>query len=110
VKYRARRRFGKTVMEWVQYIVCAVILAVFFGGLVWCNASGCEGDRNEAKRIVENAGYTAVEVGGSKGYKCGRDDGKSNTFSALAPNGSYVEGTVCCSLSGCAKGCTLRFE
>ena len=91
--------------------VCAVIVAIsMIGGLVWCNQTGCEGDPERAKRVLESAGYKQIEVGGAHGRRCSDDDRESNTFTAFGPTGKYTEGVVCCSYEGCGKGCTIRLE
>lgn len=112
-KHNIRPRGWKRMSGIAQIAVYAfgtIVVLALIGGLTWCSQTGCEGDRDNARRIVESAGYDKVEVGGAHQWKCGRDDGRSNTFTAISPNGKYVEGVVCCSAMGCAKGCTLRFE
>lgn len=108
--HNIRPSWGKSTWTAVKYFLGVLVVIVFFGGLVWMNTAGCPGDREEAYHVVEGAGYTKIEIGGPRAFKCGRDDTNSNTFTAIGPNGHYVEGVVCCSFLGCAKGCTLRFE
>lgn len=107
---KRKSRLSRSIRSGLTAFFILLGTLVFFGGLIWSQTSGCSGDPDHAKRLVEDAGYTKVEVGGARGYRCGRDDNRSNTFSAIGPNGRYVEGVVCCSFMGCAKGCTLRFE
>lgn len=104
---RTRRvRFADKAFGYVVsgLVVLTVVAAVFFG------AVGCPGDADQAHRIVEDAGYTNITIGGAKPWRCGRDDARSNSFEAIAPSGRHVEGVVCCSMTGCMKGCTMRFE
>ena len=60
-----------------------------------------------AIRAVEAHGFRDVRLGGAKLLACEENE-SSRQFSAN-PAGKRVEGTVCCGLSGVAKGCTLRW-
>jgi hypothetical protein len=61
-----------------------------------------------AIRAVEANGFRDVVLGGAGAFAC--ESGESSRhFNATNPAGKRVAGTVCCGLSGVAKGCTLRW-
>lgn len=80
--------------------------------------SGCEmntenvsEDTNENNRIVgilENLGYTDIELGGMPMFECSEDDSIFASSKFMAMNDDIpVSGTVCCGLF--FKGCTVRY-
>lgn len=68
--------------------------------------TACTNSSN-AKRTLEDAGYTEVRTTGYGGpMACGEDDWSTTSFEALNPAGNKnVKGVVCC---GLIKGCTIR--
>lgn len=59
-----------------------------------------------AARVLENDGYTDIEITGYEVFMCGEDDDFSTGFVAKK-NGKVIEGAVC---SGFLKGNTIRLE
>jgi hypothetical protein len=88
--------------SWFVGIGFAVLLLV----LIVLEIRGCSGDAATARRIVEDAGYHDVKIGGPKRLSCGGDDLASNTFTATSTTGRTVHGVVCCGLLW--KNCTMR--
>ena len=66
-----------------------------------CTRSG------QAERILEENGYTNIDVGGYGFLSCSDDDVFRTNFTATSPNGKRVSGTVC---SGLLKSSTIRFD
>lgn len=62
------------------------------------------------ERILVQQGYTNIRMTGAPMWGCSDDDSMfaSSNFTATAPTGDDVEGTVCCGLV--FKGCTVRFD
>jgi hypothetical protein len=77
-----------------------IVFAMFF--LFSCD------DKATARRVLENNGYTDIELTGYKAFCCGDDDGYSTGFRARGQNGKIVTGCVCSSMF--QKGATIRFE
>jgi hypothetical protein len=69
--------------------------------------SSCD-DKETANRVLENNGYTNIELTGYKAFCCSEDDTFSTGFTATAPNGKTVSGCVCSTVY--TKGATIRFE
>ena len=65
-------------------------------------------DPEGAKRVLENQGYTNVEITGWKPFSGDKNDFYETGFRAKSPNGMTVEGTVTKGLL--FKGSTIRFE
>lgn len=64
-------------------------------------------DEDGAERILEENGYTDIEITGYKAFCCGEDDTFKTGFRATGPTGKPVSGCVC---SGWGKGGTIRFD
>ena len=77
-------------------IVTACILA-----LVGCTRE------DDTKRVLQQSGYTQVEITGWRPFAAGKDDTFSTGFRAKAPNGQTVTGTV---TGGILKGSTIRLD
>lgn len=60
-----------------------------------------------AIRILEQNGYTNIQMTGYSFFACSEDDTFATGFQATSPTGQVVEGTVC---SGLFKGATIRFN
>jgi hypothetical protein len=61
----------------------------------------------KATEVLTNQGYKDVKITGWNYMSCSKDDFFSTGFSAMAPGGKYVTGTVC---TGLLKGSTIRFD
>lgn len=66
-------------------------------------------DDEGAYKTLQSAGYSNIKIGGYSLWSCGKDDGASNTFTAMNPQGKVVSGVVCCGGPLSFKGCTIRF-
>jgi hypothetical protein len=93
------------VSDWKSY----ALLLGFVGAVVFHYARGCEGDHNRARKIIRSQGYPEVRIEGPAGWKCG-GEAESNKFIAVDQNGTMVKGVVCCSVLGCGKNCTIRWD
>lgn len=78
-----------------------MIAAVVALTLTGCTKPGA------TERILTEQGYTNIDAGGYGWLSCGQDDAFRTNFTATAPNGKRVSGTVC---SGWFKGHTVRFD
>lgn len=83
-----------------------VLLCVSAFLFVQCN--GCKVNDDRAIEAIEAAGMKNITLGGMDTWACGEGEG-SRHFEATNSLGSRVEGTVCCGLTGCGKGCTIRW-
>ena len=74
-------------------------------GAVALMLAGCT-SQDDARRALEGAGYTDIQLGGYAWLMC---DSKSDTFAteftAKGPTGRAISGAVC---SGFFKGSTIR--
>jgi hypothetical protein len=62
---------------------------------------------DDAHRILDEQGYTNIQIGGYVFMMCSVDDLFSTYFTATNAIGRQVTGAVC---SGLAKGSTIRFK
>lgn len=69
--------------------------------------SGCT-DPSNATRILEDNGYSQVQITGYNWMACSKDDTYHTGFTAVAPGGRHVSGTVCAGVF--FKNSTIRFE
>jgi hypothetical protein len=86
---------------------------IVVGLVVWIVAFAIEGNAvpagdQRAIDAIEAQGFRDVELGGAAMFSCGKNE-SSRKFVATNPADKRVEGTVCCGLTGVAKGCTLRW-
>ena len=58
---------------------------------------------------LNGAALRDAKLGTADIAACGEGE-SSRHFTALNMHGSRVEGTVCCGLTGVAKGCTIRWD
>lgn len=79
----------------------AICLVVLIGLGTGCTKSG------ETIRVLEQSGYSNIEITGWRPFAKSEDDFYSTGFRAKAPNGETVTGTVC---SGFFKGNTIRLD
>lgn len=84
-------------------IFTAVVVVGVAGAVL--SMSACT-DKKTARKTLDNAGYSDVEVGGYGFFACGRDDSFSTKFKARNPVGKEVSGVVC---NGWFKSGTIRF-
>lgn len=68
---------------------------------------GCIEPAN-AKRVLEDAGYSNVEIIGYDIFSCSDDDTLHTGFTATGPTGRPVRGTVCSGLF--FKNSTIRLK
>lgn len=81
-------------------IVCVMI------GLTAFNMRGLK-DVEGAKRVLEDQGYTHVNITGLRSFKCGGKDLWRTGFKATNDAGRTVHGTVCTTLF---KSSNIRFD
>jgi hypothetical protein len=67
--------------------------------------TSCNGNATSTT-ILEEQGYTNVEITGYNPFACSEDDMYRLNFTATSPNGTPVKGVVC---SAPLKGYTIRF-
>jgi len=68
---------------------------------------GCTQPDN-ARRVLESAGYTNVVMDGYDFFNCSQDDTYHDKFRATGQNGKPVSGVVCAGLW--FKGATIRLD
>jgi hypothetical protein len=78
-------------------------LLLFLAALV---LASCD-DPVNARRTLEDSGYSSIELTGGQVFGCSKDDGTATGFRAKNPVGRKVEGVVCCGFV--FKSCTVRF-
>ena len=81
-------------MKQLLAIICLCFLLV-----------SCDGNATSTE-ILEEQGYTNVEITGYNLFACSEDDMYRLNFTATNPNGTPVKGVVC---SAPLKGYTIRF-
>ena len=62
---------------------------------------------DRATEVLTAQGYSEIEITGYGWLDCSDDDAYATAFTATAPSGSKVDGTVC---SGWFKGNTVRLD
>jgi len=82
----------------MRMVAMVAVLLLFL--MTGCTNSG-------AKVALENQGYRNVTLTGYKFLKCSDDDIFHTGFTAIAPTGFEVHGTVC---EGIFKGKTIRID
>jgi hypothetical protein len=97
--------------RWALAGKIATVVAVLIGVVVWyfLAVNGVEVSDARALNALESSGFRDVKLGGADALACA-DGESSRHFTATNPRGRRVEGTVCCGLTGLAKGCTLRWD
>ena len=68
---------------------------------------GCNHSEEHAKDLLKQMNFTNVRLTGKAFLACSTEDIYQDNFSAIAPNGKLVTGTVC---SGIFKSSTIRFD
>jgi hypothetical protein len=61
----------------------------------------------DARRALEAAGHTDIEITGYRFFGCGQEDLFRTGFEALGPRDARVTGVVC---GGVFKGSTVRYD
>jgi hypothetical protein len=61
----------------------------------------------KAERVLNENGYTDIQMTGYSMFGCDKNDSFSDGFKAKSPSGKTVTGVVC---SGWFKGSTIRFD
>lgn len=68
--------------------------------------SACSVVPDSSRSILEEQGYTDVEITGVNLFSCSDDDMFRYNFTALNSNGKHIKGVVC---SAPFKGYTIRY-
>lgn len=77
--------------------------------IVTCLAlSGCSDPIPDSIRVLEDQGYTNIQITGRGFVGCGRDDAYNVEFIAVSQIGRKVSGNVCSGLF--FKGYTIRLN
>lgn len=63
---------------------------------------------DDAKRVLEIAGYTDIQITGYSWFSCSGDDSMQTGFMATGLNGAKVKGVVCGGLF--TKSQTIRID
>ena len=67
--------------------------------------TSCDGGAS-SEVLLEEQGYTNVQITGYNPFACSEDNFYKYNFTAINPNGKQVKGVVC---SAPLKGYTIRF-
>lgn len=76
-----------------------IVIAVFL--------TACSTRPEDARRALENQGFTDITTLGTDGWACGKGDAAGREFTARNPLGRMVSGVVCCGAG--TKRCTIRW-
>lgn len=90
-------------------VLGVVVAAVAVIGLGWVTCVGVEASDDKVLAALTGTGVRDVELGGTRRWKCGQEDSASREFTGTSATGERVRGVVCCTLTGCGKGCTVRW-
>jgi hypothetical protein len=86
--------------NWIT-IIFIVVMIVLVG------VNGCTNEP-EARRVLQNAGYSSITFTGWEPFACGEGDWYRTGFSAKNPVGNYTSGVVCSGLF--LKNSTIRYN
>lgn len=75
--------------------------------LVLLALTSCMTDAPRSRRVLEESGFTEIQIGGYAWSECAKGDDYHTEFSAKGPSGHAVTGAVCC---GVWKSCTVRIR
>ena len=78
------------------------LIAIFLCSVLLSSCSGV----STSEILLEEQGYTNVEIKGFNPFACSQDDFYRYNFTATNQNGKQVKGVVC---SAPLKGSTIRF-
>lgn len=62
---------------------------------------------DQARRVLDESGYSEVQLTGYRWFTCGENDVYHDGFIARGPTGRSVKGTIC---AGWFKGATIRLD
>lgn len=91
----------------VKIIAFPILFALLVIAVVAIKGYGMT-DAADARRVLEQSGYTHVQITGYRWFTCGKGDYYQTGFAATSPNGSQVTGTVCKGLL--FKSQTIRMD
>lgn len=72
-----------------------------------CLATAACSSEGDARRALNGAGYTHIQITGYRLFGCAKSDTFSTGFEAVGPGGARVSGVVC---SDWLKGSTIRTD
>jgi hypothetical protein len=101
-----RQRQRRWALAATIAVVVAVLIVIVVGNFVTANLVEVSDAR--ALHAIESSGFRDVKLGGADALACSEAE-SSRHFLATNHRNQRVEGTVCCGLTGLAKGCTLRW-
>ena len=91
----------------------AIALGVGVGAsiIVWLvvGLNGVPAGDDRVMNALKGASLRDAKLGTADLMACAEGE-SSRHFTAINLGGARVEGTVCCGLSGVAKGCTIRWD
>lgn len=93
------RKSSSTITTWVGVVVICV--ALVFGLMGGCTKP------KDATRVLEQQGYSEIQITGWRPFMADKNDMFSTGFKAKSPNGSEVTGAV---TGGIFKGSTIRLD
>ena len=82
-----------------------LVIALLGGYALTLGFGGCDVDEQTAIEVLQDEGYTDIEIGGHAYFSCGEDDALASEFTAKRGE-RVVEGSICCGFW--IKDCTVR--
>jgi hypothetical protein len=97
--------------RWALVGAIAAGVGVAFGVLVYVIVvfNGVPAGDDRVMNALNGAALRDAKLGSVDMAACAEGE-SSRHFTAINMHGSRVEGTVCCGLTGVAKGCTIRWD
>jgi hypothetical protein len=89
-------------------IVGGVALLIGAGVVLFVQCNGVPAGDERVHDALKAQGFHDAKLFGADIGACAQDE-SSRHFTAQNSSGARVEGTVCCGLTGVAKGCTIRW-
>ena len=90
----------------IQSIIKFIIGLAVIATLIFLLPYGCT-QPDKATRILNEQGYTEVEITGWRPFMAGENDSFSTGFKSMSPSGARVTGSV---TGGWLKGSTIRLD
>lgn len=87
-------KMNKKAFTLVEVMIVVIIIGLLVAMVVPSVLPGVGVDAPGATRVLEQSGYTHVQITGYRWFAGGNEDFYHTGFSATAPNGSPVTGTV----------------
>ena len=81
----------------------------FVIALAALSLSACT-DAPNANRVLQDAGYTDIQITGYQFSGCGKEDNYHTGFTAKGPTGRKVSGVVCSGYGVFGKSNTIRIN